>query len=456
MKPPTIPQQIHMPQSPPPVTQAQAAQPSKPSARRTGANVERPYVCMTCNKAFIQKVHLKRHEMTHTGERPFACHLCDKAFPQKVHLNRHFKTHTPYEPDPTAVEQTAAANQAAAGGNMAGLRKQNVERPFQCQHCNKAFIQKVHLQRHEKLHAPRERPFSCDTCGRSFFDKAKLKLHAKVHAVVNLTYPCSFGDCTQEFSSVMHVKAHEQTHMGQKTHACQFCQKLFTSKSNCKTHERIHTGERPFPCRFCPMAFAYKSHLVAHERIHTGEKPFPCPTCHIAAFKTNAELKKHMKIHVKGSGKSEPLFCDYCPKAFGSSEHLEKHLQTHLSEDYAATENAAAAAAVNQAGVVNIFPTVVEVNDGVGGLHHNGGAVTVSQSAVHQVAASAAATAVSSAQAAHQAAQQAASVAANPISFQHNVVAAGGQPVQPGAHFNYLYPFQFAALGAGATIVPPK
>lgn len=444
MKPPTIPQQIHMPQSPPPVSVAQGTSGSSTgaSAGRTGGAVERPYVCMTCNKAFIQKVHLKRHEMTHTGERPFACHLCDKAFPQKVHLNRHFKTHTPYEPDPTAVEQPSPnqQQQQQQQGTMSGLRKQNVERPFACQHCNKAFIQKVHLQRHEKLHAPRERPFSCDTCGRSFFDKAKLKLHAKVHAVVNLTYPCSFGDCTQEFSSVMHVKAHEQTHMGQKTHACQFCQKLFTSKSNCKTHERIHTGERPFPCRFCPMAFAYKSHLVAHERIHTGEKPFPCPTCHIAAFKTNAELKKHMKIHVKGSGKSEPLFCDYCPKAFGSSEHLEKHLQTHLAEDYNDTP-------VNPAGVVGIFP-VVEVNND----NQNNGAVAVTQVAtsVHQVAANAAATAVSSAQ------QAAAAAASNPISFHNNVVAAGGQPGHSGAHLNYFYPFQFAALGAGATIVPPK
>jgi len=80
---------------------------------------ERPHVCPTCNKGFVDKAYLKKHVTFHENSRPFVCHQCGKAFNNILGLQKHCKTHSQ-------------------------------ERPFMCEKCSKCFRVKYDLTVHKR------------------------------------------------------------------------------------------------------------------------------------------------------------------------------------------------------------------------------------------------------------------------------------------------------------------
>ncbi|XP_006790647.1 zinc finger protein 623-like [Neolamprologus brichardi] len=94
------------------------------------------------------------------------------------------------------------------------------------------------------------------------------------------------------------------THPDSQSHAaprhllrCGQCGKCFPHPSNLKAHLQTHTGERPFCCSLCGRSFTKLSNLKAHRRVHTGERPYCCLACG-KRFTQKCNLKRHQRIHL--------------------------------------------------------------------------------------------------------------------------------------------------------------
>lgn len=62
------------------------------------SDVDCPFVCDQCDKAFSKQSSLARHKYEHSGQRPYKCEQCPKAFKHKHHLTEHKRLHSGEKP----------------------------------------------------------------------------------------------------------------------------------------------------------------------------------------------------------------------------------------------------------------------------------------------------------------------------------------------------------------------
>ena len=108
-----------------------------------------------------------------------------------------------------------------------------------------------------------EKPWQCDLCAKAFLQKESYKNHIR-------------------------------RHKGEKPFSCEFCSKAFTEVWALKKHKRLHTGERPYKCKHCPKAFADSSNLTKHAKSHT--KPFSTTVDNEVLAKGMEEKKYSLKF----------------------------------------------------------------------------------------------------------------------------------------------------------------
>ncbi|XP_025114887.1 zinc finger protein 70-like [Pomacea canaliculata] len=97
----------------------------------------------------LDKVEGGRKRRRYPTSRPFKCDQCDKAFNQRIHLKKHMSKHT-------------------------GVK------PFKCGVCTYSTVERSHLRAHNRIHTG-EKPYSCDYCNYATAQNSTLKIHLKRH-----------------------------------------------------------------------------------------------------------------------------------------------------------------------------------------------------------------------------------------------------------------------------------
>ncbi|OCT58949.1 hypothetical protein XELAEV_18001439mg [Xenopus laevis] len=191
--------------------------------------------CSVCNKMFVSKRTLERHQIVHTGEKPYSCSSCGKQFARLATLTVHQRTHTG-------------------------------EKPFTCTDCGKSFASVQHMASHRIVHTG-EKPFSCPNCGRCFAHRSTFNKHLTIHTGEK---PFACTECGKCFSRLELLRLHLKTHTAVKECTCTECGKRFSHPDLLHVHRWTHTEEKRFTCPECGIGFADHSWFNKHLRTHTG------------------------------------------------------------------------------------------------------------------------------------------------------------------------------------------
>jgi KRAB domain-containing zinc finger protein len=244
------------------------------------------FQCDHCDKAFGQNETLQTHiNATHTTAKRFCCDLCDYSSYHREEIERHNAVH---------------------------LGKTY----YKCDHCDKAYSQKVQLVGH--VNTIHKNEFQCDQCDKAFARNETLQTHIKA---IHTVYSCDF--CFYSSNKRIDVERHSETvHLGKKDFRCDYCDKSFGRKTNLQAHiNAIHKKVKRFCCDLCDYSSYNRNDMGRHSKTHLGKIDFRCDN----VLSRKDELNKHSEtVHL---GKTTDFMCDICDKSFG----LNANLQTHIN-----------------------------------------------------------------------------------------------------------------------------
>ena len=284
------------------------------------------FKCSKCNKTFLTKDNMKRHEPIHDGK-TWECQICDYVTPLKRYLLRHQKTHQKAR---TRDFKCSKCNKTfLTKGDMQKHEPVHDGKTWECQICDYVTTLKRYLLRHQKMHLQRSEnsSFKCIYCEKTYQSKRALKSHELKHDVTNKKWECD--QCDYKFFHKSDLKFHVQTHFKRKKDfRCGVCEKAFVSSKYLSRHNRIHDPlTKNWKCEICDYTTAYKAYLVLHQRTHQKERTrdFQCSKC-TKSFLSEQNLKFHEISHIP---KGKDWVCEICDFSTKRKKHLVAHKQSH-------------------------------------------------------------------------------------------------------------------------------
>ncbi|XP_072169390.1 uncharacterized protein [Diadema setosum] len=113
-----------------------------------------------------------------------------------------------------------------------------------------------------------------------------------------------------------------------KVHECNLCGRIFRTSTLLRNHHNTHTGTKPYKCEICPKAFGTSGELGRHMKyMHTHEKPHKCPLCDYLSVEAS-KIKRHMRSHTG----EKPYKCTLCEYASTDNYKLKRHMRVHTGE----------------------------------------------------------------------------------------------------------------------------
>lgn len=262
------------------------------------------YNCGICDKKFLRKDYLKKHETSKCNTiKPFSCDFCARGFTVKSSLKGHIsKCHSSTKVNKLELRCDLCDKHFSfkAGlrthmRNIHFLQKMNVR--YTCELCQKVYSNKSGLKRH-KLDSHGGEEFECGHCSKIYNSKRQLSYHIQsTHFQTRLE--CGRLGCCEVFASAVSLRNHEMSFHLKLLPACFICEtcgKRCTSKFSLQNHILIHTDEKLYICQVCGKSFRTGSNLEQHSRTHSDKRPYSCDLCPMA-FRIKNHLRQHMSVH---------------------------------------------------------------------------------------------------------------------------------------------------------------
>lgn len=138
--------------------------------------------CRFCDLVLENVNLLEEHiKNLHPHGKRHLCPICNKSFPSVSNRNTHIQSH-------------------------------NMQNTFVCNQCNQGFKSSVYLSKHKKTHDICENV--CPICSQKFYNLAKFEYHLKAHEDKK-KYQCQY--CDKSYMQFHHKANHERTHTGGNT-----------------------------------------------------------------------------------------------------------------------------------------------------------------------------------------------------------------------------------------------
>uniref|UniRef100_A0A670JMG5 C2H2-type domain-containing protein n=1 Tax=Podarcis muralis TaxID=64176 RepID=A0A670JMG5_PODMU len=250
-------------------------------------------------------------------ERPFQCDVCERSYKHAGSLINHKQTHK------TGLFHCGVCQKQFF--NLMALKNHNrthfETKRYRCPECPKAFRLQNSAAKHRP--DPEERPYRCEECGRTYRHAGSLLNHQKSHKTGH--FACSL--CSKAYPNLMSLKNHQRIHYEVKRHRCPDCGKAFKWQRQLLRHQR-----RPHPCgqSTCPKHFPNRAALRNHSRVH-AKKRFQCSECG-KPYRASRSLKRHLRRHQ--SEAVRPYKCNSCERTYRHAGSLLNHKKAHATGLY--------------------------------------------------------------------------------------------------------------------------
>ena len=121
-----------------------------------------------------------------------------------------------------------------------------------------------------------KRDKECNICGKKYTNFSYLNSHQIYHEAPK--FSCNFDGCTRKFFQYFNLETHLKTHIDQRDHECQLCDKKFFTPNTLRQHHlNLHMKLKlrcEFPgCSAKCSKYTFRSHVMTkHKELSEDKK----------------------------------------------------------------------------------------------------------------------------------------------------------------------------------------